>query len=126
MSRHGIAALLLTAVLASCASRPIPTPSRALGPGERWLPVANWTLPDGSTLLCAGVGFVGDIRLRGAPDDPRLVWMVYPDGSRTDLAWPVGYSARFAPHSNCSMPPDALSDEMARWSPEDARHRSEE
>jgi hypothetical protein len=95
--RHAFGALLAAIVLLGCVSRPVPTPTRPLGPGEAWLPIANWTLPDGSTLLCAGGGFVGDIRLRGAANDPRLAWMVYPDGSRTELSWPVGYSARFVP-----------------------------
>jgi hypothetical protein len=97
MHRHVLAALAASCVLAACIARPVPTPSRPLGPGEQWLPVANWTLPSGDTFLCAGGGFVQDIRLRGAPDDPRLVWMVYPDGGRTDLSWPAGYSARFVP-----------------------------
>jgi len=97
VNRHLVAGFIGAAVLLGCVSRPVPTPTRALGPGEAWLPVTNWTLPDGSTLLCAGGGFVGDFRLRGSPIDPRLVWMANPDGSRTDLSWPSGYSARFVP-----------------------------
>jgi hypothetical protein len=40
---------------------------------------------------------VEKVRLRGSPIDPRLVWMVWPDGHRTELGWPVSYSARFTP-----------------------------
>lgn len=75
----------------------MPTPSRALGPGERWLPIADmgrdiW----GHESLCGGVGYLGT-SLHGSPDDPRLTWMVTMDGTRAELAWPVGFSARFAP-----------------------------
>ena len=83
-------ALVAFVVLAGCAATP--TPSRALGPGEQWLPVAVW-----NGMLCAGGGFVGDFRIRGALTDPRLTWMERPDGTRQDVAWPVGYSARFTP-----------------------------
>jgi hypothetical protein len=60
--------------------------------GERWLPVANF----GSDGLCGGAGYVGEFRLHGAADDPRQAWMIGPDGRR-ELAWPVGFSARFTP-----------------------------
>jgi hypothetical protein len=92
-----VAMLTLGLLLTACAGRPPEaTPSRQLGSGEHWVPVFNWW-KDGQELLCAGGGFIGDIRLRGSPDDPRLVWMVWPDGHRTELGWPVGYSARFTP-----------------------------
>ena len=84
---------LLMLALAGCgqtATSPVPT--RSLGPGERWLPVANWT-----GRLCGGGGFVGDFRLHGSPDDPSTAWMTYPDGSRKELAWSPGTSARFIP-----------------------------
>lgn len=83
--------LVICLALAACGATP--TPSRALGVGEQWLPVANW----GDNMLCAGTGYVGEFRLHGAADDPRLAWMIRPDGTRTELAWPVGFSARFAP-----------------------------
>jgi hypothetical protein len=97
--RRGLLSLpMIVMVIASCGSAPTATPtatpSRTLGAGERWLPVANF----GSNGLCAGGGTVGDFRLRGAADDPRLAWMIWPDGRRTELAWPVGYSARFTPN----------------------------
>lgn len=93
--RRGLLSLsLIVMVLASCGPAPSAAPSRALEAGERWLPVANF----GSDGLCAGGGTAGDFRLRGAADDPRLAWMNGPDGARTELAWPVGYSARFTPN----------------------------
>ena len=95
MKRAGV---VLTALLvAACSVRPMATPQRSLGPGERWVPIASWTTPGGQQVLCAGGGFAEAIRLRGSPDDPRLVWMVDAGGTRTELAWPVGYSARFTP-----------------------------
>jgi hypothetical protein len=54
--------------------------------------VADWT-----GTACAGTGLVGDFRIHGSPDDPHLAWMTYPDGSRRELAWPPGTSARYAP-----------------------------
>lgn len=81
----------------ACTSRVVATPSRSLGAGEQWLFVANWVGPNGQDVLCASGGFPQEPSLRGSPDDPRLVWMVWADGHRTDLAWPVGYSARFTP-----------------------------
>jgi hypothetical protein len=92
-----ISALALAVLVAACSSRPAATPQRSLGPGERRVPTVNLTTPEGQQLLCAGGGFVEEVRLRGSPDDPRLVWMVDRDGARTDLAWPVGYSAPFTP-----------------------------
>jgi hypothetical protein len=70
-------------------------PTRSLGQGEYWLPVA-WSLFNG-THLCGGGGFVTEPRLRGSPDDPRLVWMVDASGKRIELAWPPGFSVRFTP-----------------------------
>ncbi|HEX7473902.1 MAG TPA: hypothetical protein VF323_12530, partial [Candidatus Limnocylindrales bacterium] len=57
---------------------------------------ANWTV-DGVRLLCGGTGLVGGFFLHGSPTDPRSAWMIVPDGSRRELAWSVGYSARFVP-----------------------------
>jgi hypothetical protein len=74
------------------------TPHRTLGPGEQWVPVAVWVDSSGQAEpLCAGGGFIGDIRLHGSASDPRLVWMTWPEKGRIELAWPVGYSARFTP-----------------------------
>jgi hypothetical protein len=85
--------LVICVALAACAGKPTPTPSRTLGAGEHWLPVANW----GDDMLCAGGGYPDEPRLHGAPDDPRLVWMIRSDGTRTELGRPLGFSARFAP-----------------------------
>jgi hypothetical protein len=89
--RH-LGLLVIGLALAACVTGPTPTPSRSLGVGERWLPVADF----GADGLCGGAGYVGEFRLHGAADDPRLAWMIGPDGRR-ELAWPVGFSARFTP-----------------------------
>ncbi len=88
-----LAVLVICLTLAACGAKPTPTPPRALGVGEQWLPAANW----GDNMLCAGTGYVGEFRLHGAAGDSRLAWMIRPDGTRTELAWPVGFSARFNP-----------------------------
>jgi hypothetical protein len=90
---RSLALLVICVALAACGGKPTPTPSRALGAGEHWLPVANW----GDNMLCAGTGYSGDHRLHGAASDPRLAWMIRPDGTRGELGWPVGFSARFTP-----------------------------
>jgi hypothetical protein len=92
-----IAAALLVLV-AACGGAPAATPTRSLGPGEHPLPVAKWDAGWGQTVLCAGAGFVPERRLHGSPDDPRLVWMIDAFGIRTEIGWPVGYSARFTPN----------------------------
>lgn len=94
--------LLLTLIalpVSACASPPPPVVvnPRPLGAGELWVPVANWFKPGVGTLLCAGGGFIGDYRLHGSPTDARVVWMTDPHGLRQEVAWPVGYSARFRP-----------------------------
>jgi hypothetical protein len=98
-----IALLMLCAVGCSL-PEPSASPSRALGPGEQWLPVAYW----GQSFLCAGGGFVGDFRLHGSPDDPRLAWMTWPDGSRRELGWDPGTSARFNPSLEVLGPDGAV------------------
>lgn len=96
LSLRLLASLLL---VAACTGAPQATPSRSLGPGERWVPVANWTAGwfGGGQVLCAGVGYVaGTAILHGSASDARLVWMSRV-GKRVELGWPVGYSARFTP-----------------------------
>ena len=89
--------LLVTACSAGVTERPPEaTPTRTLGPGEEWVPVAPDREIGGAPLLCAGTGWVGGGHvLTGSATDPRLVWMMA--GQRYDLEWPVGYSARFTP-----------------------------
>jgi hypothetical protein len=92
----GVAVLMLAAVACDPVVSAAPA-VRALGIGERWLPVARWDLPGGGRLLCAGGGTIGDFRLHGSAMDPRLAWMIEPDGRRTELAFGPGWSARFTP-----------------------------
>jgi hypothetical protein len=101
-ARRGLplaAGLLGSILLGGCGSSKPPDPVQPLRAREvRALPVANWTLPDGRRLLCAGGGHVGaDWTLHGSPDDPRSAWMIEPDGRRTELAFAPGWSARFTP-----------------------------
>lgn len=103
--RHLLSFALLALVLVGCGSpEPSASPIRALGPGERWLPVAYW----GQSFLCAGGGFVGEFRLHGSPDDPRLAWMTWPDGSRREIGWDPGTSARFSPNLEVIGPDGAV------------------
>lgn len=75
----------------ACAAPPVPTASpRPLGPGEQWLR----SVPPG---LCAGGGTTTEIRLHGSPSDSRVAWLQMPDGSRRELSWLPGTSARFTP-----------------------------
>ncbi|MFN8620638.1 MAG: hypothetical protein U0869_07855 [Chloroflexota bacterium] len=81
---------LVALLLAACAGPNGGIALRALGPGERWLRVAD--IAD----VCRGTGLV-DATIHGSPDDPRLVWVEFRDGSRKEVAWPAGFSARFTP-----------------------------
>ncbi len=75
---------------------PEATPTRALGPGEQWVPFAPIREIAGGLVQCAGTGWSGAGHLlTGSPTDPRLAWMNA--GDRQELEWPVGYSARFTP-----------------------------
>jgi hypothetical protein len=52
-----LAVLLVVLTACDLLTGASPSPAvRALGPGERWLPVARWDLPDGGHMLCAGGG----------------------------------------------------------------------
>jgi hypothetical protein len=44
---------------------------------------------------CAGVGT--EATLAGSRTDPRLAWMVDPQGGRHEIVWPRGFTARFDP-----------------------------
>jgi hypothetical protein len=105
----GLAVVVVLLLLAACNAEPRPTTAptaaptnvpltgRTPGPGEVAVPIERWEPVNGVPVACGGVGFVGEYRLHGAANDPRVVWMTQPDGTRAELAWPVGYSARFTP-----------------------------
>lgn len=84
-------------MLAQVFATPGPKAPRELGPGEAWVPIELWEPINGVPVGCGGVGYEGEYRLHGSATDPRLVWMTFPDGVRHELAWPLGYSARFTP-----------------------------
>ena len=44
---------------------------------------------------CAGVGL--GATLAGSPTDPRVAWLVYSQGGRSEIVWPAGFTARFDP-----------------------------
>lgn len=79
--------------------RPVPPPP----PPTEWrtpIPSAALTVPlptvtdfDGR---CRGVGLV-DMSLRGDAGDPRVAWLLQPDGTRFEVVWPPGFVARFNP-----------------------------
>jgi hypothetical protein len=78
----------LTIVLAGCAQQSPP-------PGPTLMTIAGQ--PPGVDAACAGVGL--SAVLRGSPTDPSLAWIeTFPGGGgRREVAWPAGFSARFAP-----------------------------
>ena len=70
---------IATLLVAGCASR-LPLPTMAT-----------------DSQACRGVGL--DAVLTGDRSDPRVAWLVGPDGTgRQDLIWPPGFSARFSPN----------------------------
>ena len=69
----------ITFLLVACSARPTPS-----------LPTLSEDTP-----ACAGVGT--EATLAGSPTDPRLAWMVDPQGRRHEIVWPRGFSARFDP-----------------------------
>jgi hypothetical protein len=104
--RRVLSLALLVLCLSGCGPpEPPASPIRALGPGERWLPVAEWGRP---IQACGGVGYPEDVRLHGSPDDPRIAWMTWPDGSRQEIGWDPGTSARFNPKQEVLGPDDTV------------------
>ena len=69
----------LAVALGACGTSPTPT-----------LPTLSEDTP-----ACAGVGT--EATLAGSPTDPRLAWMVDPQGGRHEIVWPRGFTARFDP-----------------------------
>jgi hypothetical protein len=104
VSRHLPLLILFLALIGCSASSQLSASVRPLGSGERWLQVADWT-----GTACGGAGLVGDYRLRGSPNDPRLAWMTDPDGTRRELAWSPGTSARFTPGLEVVGPDSAVA-----------------
>jgi hypothetical protein len=76
--------LLLAAAMAACGACAMVTPSSSGIP----LPLAAF--PN----ACRGIGIDGT--LHGDAADPRVAWLVV-DGTRNELVWPPGYTARFDP-----------------------------
>jgi hypothetical protein len=75
------ALVLLAAAVTACASTPrLPTLPSPIAGVER---------------VCDMALLVGT--LQGDPRDLRLAWLVAPNGSRTEVTWPPGFSARFDP-----------------------------
>ncbi len=79
--------LVGVALIAACTSGPVPT--LASGPSLPTDPL--WT--GGG---CRGVGT--DVVIHGAAADPKVSWVTSPQtNQRTEIIWPVGYSARCTP-----------------------------
>src|SRR4051812_39069406 len=81
--RGFVARLVMAAVVMSCAVAND-------GPRSIALPIGL-----GSPLTCAGVGT--EAVLAGAPDDPRVTWIVSSLGGETPVLWPAGWTAQFSP-----------------------------
>ena len=72
-------------------------------PPELWDPASSGSpsrspTSNGVAYLCNISNEIGApaLELFGSPSDPRLTWTTRL-GERLELAWPVGYSARFTP-----------------------------
>jgi hypothetical protein len=82
--------------LAACAASP-PIPSLQLAAGEHALPEIQMGANGLPLEACAGVAFDKRVVIHGAAEDPALAWIVFPDGTRVNLVWPLGFRARFVP-----------------------------
>lgn len=86
MTRFAGSLAALGLVLAACNSAPSAAPTNAAG---------NLLLPTiGMPQACAGVGT--EAILAGDPSDPRVAWLVS-SGTRVDVVFPPGFTARFGP-----------------------------
>ena len=74
---RSILGLLAVGMLAGCASR---------------LALPTLITDNGG---CRGLGL--DAILAGDPTDPRVAWLVNPNGARQDIIWPPGFTGRFTP-----------------------------
>jgi hypothetical protein len=62
--------------------------------------------PSGTSSDCDLAGLRGT--LAGSAADPWLAWMVPGDGTRVDVKWPPGFTARFAPGLEVLNPAGAV------------------
>jgi hypothetical protein len=73
------------------------SPSLHLAAGEYALPEIQMGANGLPLEACAGVAYVDRVVIHGSATDPALAWIVFPDGHRVNLVWPLGFRARFAP-----------------------------
>ncbi len=64
----------------------------ALSPTSEAVALPTLTTDNGT---CPSVGL--NVTLFGDAADPRVTWLVRDDGSRQDIIWPPGFTARFSP-----------------------------
>lgn len=69
------------------------------------LPVAPTARP-GTVAICNQVLLVGTIQ--GSEQDPRHAWVLTESGSRVEVSWPAGFTARFAPSLEVLAPDDRV------------------
>lgn len=53
------------------------------------------TIVGGEEVMCESA--LAEGILHGDPGDPRVAWLINPDGLRYELQWPRGFTARFNP-----------------------------
>ena len=46
--------------------------------------------------------------MHGSPSDPRVAWLTFVDGTRQELVWPAGFTARFVPSLEILDPSGAV------------------
>jgi len=86
MTRCVGAVLALALTLLACNATPRAAPTNAAG---------NLLLPTiDAGQACAGVGT--EAVLTGDPNDPRVAWLMA-SGTRVDVVFPSGFTARFTP-----------------------------
>ena len=76
----------------------LPSAARSLDANEYRLPSDPSLVvgPNATQIACAGIG--ADAFLRGSASDPRHVWLEdAATRARSELVWPTGFVARFAP-----------------------------
>ena len=78
--KSGLLATAFALLLVGCVTRPtLPLPTLASYNGG-----------------CRDVGL--DATLAGSRTDPRVAWLLGPGGSRHEIIWPPGFTARFDPN----------------------------